>query len=472
MFHENIERFGEVRSLLQGAPSAGAMAALVRCVLDVELLEREEVEARWLPHIAAGIERWYAQVPYAPATSHEYTGWYHMDPLILEPYLTALAFDGRSCAPRFVRSVWAQRRELEPRLLEAAAAGWLARLEGLTLGHIVDGEAVAGALEAMPRLRGLCLQETGGLTRAAYEALCAGATIRRLEALELVGGGEASRLADALDGGPMRHLSVSLEGLSAGPMGRMVGGCAGLESLALCYMSLGDDVFDGLPEHDTLRVLDLNMAGVRAAHMEALGGWGPLHALTSLRISVCGMGDDGLAALTDVIRPSSALRTLELHGCGVTDVGVNQRFTQALRGLERLRLSSNALGEEAIVALTSNTWPRLQALDLGFCGLGGEQIEALARGLDRFEALGSLSLQDDEVGDEGVIAIMDAMPPTLTHLHLPSAGITDAGALRIAAHPRLAQLRRLVLSGNTIGADAQVELYISPHNQSLDIKFG
>jgi Ran GTPase-activating protein (RanGAP) involved in mRNA processing and transport len=237
-------------------------------------------------------------------------------------------------------------------------------------------------------------------------------------------------------------------------------------------MSLGDDVFDGLPEHDTLRVLDLNMAGVRAAHMEALGGWGALHALATLRVSSCGMGDDGLAALTDVIRPSSALRTLELHGCGVTDIGVNQRFTQALRGLERLRLSSNALGEEAIVALTSNTWPTLQALDLGFCGLKGEQIEALARGLDRFEALGSLSLQDDEVGDEGVIAIMDAMPPTLTHLHLPSAGITDAGAMQIAAHPRLAQLRRLVLSGNTIGADAQLELYISPHNATLDIKFG
>jgi hypothetical protein len=276
ILNSSEQRFGELRSILQGAPSEAALDRLVRCTQEAEVEGREEVAERWVPYIAANIERWYAQRPYAPGRVLGIMGWDHDDPLLAQPYLTNWLLERGSGLLRCMRSIWSQRRELEPLLLAAIARGELARVEGVTAGHVVDGTALVAGLAQLPRLRGLMLHDRRGMHQAACEALCASGVVRRLEALQLMGSGDASlarQLADALEGGPMRHLTVTLPKIGGESMRRILGGCARLESLTLCYEELDADVFDMLPPHQTLRALDLDMAGVSAAHIEALASW-------------------------------------------------------------------------------------------------------------------------------------------------------------------------------------------------------
>jgi uncharacterized protein (TIGR02996 family) len=105
---------------------------------------------------------------------------------------------------------------------------------------------------------------------------------------------------------------------------------------------------------------------------------------------------------------------------------------------------------------------RVQTLDLEKNDLGDADLEALA-GSRHLGELTTLLLWHNQVGDDGLLALILVKLPRLTRLDLSRNLITDAGAGTLARAPLLRQLTMLDLTANQVTDAGALALAGSPH---------
>lgn len=206
--------------------------------------------------------------------------------------------------------------------------------------------------------------------------------------------------------------------------------------------------------HD-LKSLYIN-CGMTAAQARRLWGKPHLQSLQHIRIPDQPIGDEGVQALSMAIgygHPSKRmdrLETLNLTGCGIGSVGAASLLEiMSFKHLTSLDLSNNpTIGNDAIGKLTESApfYKSLYTLELGHTGLGDDGAKALA--VSNFPRLGALGLRDNDIGDDGAIALTTASWfPRLRRLNLDGNRIGARG--RAALEEALAEDATLTLRNNT-----------------------
>jgi hypothetical protein len=135
-----------------------------------------------------------------------------------------------------------------------------------------------------------------------------------------------------------------------------------------------------------------------------------------------------------------------------------------------LKLSANDIGDEGVIAL-SQALARNAAitnLNLAFNNIGDEGVEALARILARNTTITNLNLSFNNIGDKGVEALSQALAinTTITTLNLSSNNIKDRGGKLLAdALAQNNKIRELDLRFNKINSENHiVEKHLKKNN--------
>ncbi|XP_052388887.1 uncharacterized protein si:ch211-149a19.3 isoform X2 [Carassius gibelio] len=248
-------------------------------------------------------------------------------------------------------------------------------------------------------------------------------------------------LASALRSNPsyLRELDLSGNILGASEMNLLSDGLRDLhcklETLWLCKCGVTDEGFAALvsalrsnPSH--MRKLDLsgNEPGVSGVNLLSDLLKDPHCKLEILRVSYCGVTDEGCAALASALRSNSShLRELKLSG----NTGVN--------------LLSAGLKDPDC---------KLEILWLRYCGVTDGGCAALASALGSNPShLRELNLSGNKLGDSGLKLISDILKDpqcNLQKLWLSNCGITDCAALASALRSNPSHLRELDLTGNEL----------------------
>jgi hypothetical protein len=127
------------------------------------------------------------------------------------------------------------------------------------------------------------------------------------------------------------------------------------------------------------------------------------------------------------------------------------------QGLTTLAFCSPQIGVEDITQLASHLPHGLTTLRLSENGLGNEEIIAFFNNLPENNLLTHLDLRSNEIGAEGVPALVNHFPQGLTHLNLGDSEIGNAEAILISGHlPH--GLTDFDLSYNQIGDEGALAL--------------
>ncbi|XP_050972699.1 NACHT, LRR and PYD domains-containing protein 12 isoform X12 [Labeo rohita] len=185
--------------------------------------------------------------------------------------------------------------------------------------------------------------------------------------------------------------------------------------------------------------------------------------LRELNLSENNLGDAGLKLLSDGLKdPHCKLEIMKLSQCGVTDEGC-AALSSALRSNSHLReldLSGNKLRDRGLTLLSEGLKDRrceLETLRLSDCGTTTECCAALSSALrSKSSHLRELDLSGNNVGDVGLTLISDGLKDPhckLEKLTLCGCGVTDEGcaALSSALRSNSSHLRELDLSENKLG---------------------
>lgn len=212
---------------------------------------------------------------------------------------------------------------------------------------------------------------------------------------------------------------------------------AGDDALDLTGVALRDADLDHLTRVDigAMRTLRLGPAGITAADLDRLCAIPGLAAIETLVLD-CGsdMGDGA-----DHFGDAGAAR---LAACS------------ALRSLEVLRLPMCLIGDDGLAALAAADWPALTALDLHGNEIGPRGVEALVASpvIGRLDAL---DLTGSPIGDAGVAALVKSGVLGRAVVALGHSTITDAAAESILSAP---SVRSLVLDRADFSDDATARL--------------
>jgi Ran GTPase-activating protein (RanGAP) involved in mRNA processing and transport len=185
-----------------------------------------------------------------------------------------------------------------------------------------------------------------------------------------------------------------------------------------------------LPEN--LQELSLSWNGLNAEGAAILARRLP-HLKKLRSISLCGnpIGVEGLRVLLDEGK-IHRIPNVDLWDCGIGDEGASM------------------LGS----ALSQPGDARIQGLVLDMNGIGDEGMKALSDGLAKNGILKSLRLYCNEIGDEGVHALMYVISngiSVLDDLSLRANHIGPSGAEEIARRLHRTCLKKLYLARNSIG---------------------
>ncbi|XP_052428078.1 NACHT, LRR and PYD domains-containing protein 12-like isoform X2 [Carassius gibelio] len=257
------------------------------------------------------------------------------------------------------------------------------------------------------------------------------------------------------------------------------------------------------PSH--LRELDLSLNKLRYS-VKLLSDvlQDPRCELEKLRLSYCGVTDEGCSALASALRsnpshlreldlslnklrdsvkllsdvlqdPRFKLEKLWLRDCGITDEGC-AALTSALRSnpshLRELDLSLNKLRDSVKLLSDVLQDPRckLEKLWLSNCGVTDEGCAALTSALRSNPShLRELSLSENKLGDSVKLLFDVLRDPRckLEKLWLRDCGVTDEGcaALASALRSNPSYLRELYLSGNYLGDSVKLlsDVLQDPH---------
>ena len=260
--------------------------------------------------------------------------------------------------------------------------------------------------------------------------------------------------------------------------------CTFLESRRLS--SMADDSDDDLfAEEDTRGAAELfgvlHLLEESGAHDEPLTSHSLAALLAaephSLHLSKRSLSDVGLKLLGSTLaagRPCS-LTELTLDNNIIGDAGAVALADACpmLQQLERLDLSSNAIGSTGFDCLARTLPPTLTACDLSSNGLGDAGVAALGRAIadGRLVQLRCLYLDRNDVGDAGLTSLgRDASAaaggalPRLSELWLSNNHIGDAGASALfesLAAGAFAALGDLRLQYNSLGDASMATLSAS-----------
>ncbi|XP_077086509.1 NACHT, LRR and PYD domains-containing protein 12-like isoform X2 [Siphateles boraxobius] len=276
-----------------------------------------------------------------------------------------------------------------------------------------------------------------------------------------------------------------------------------LENLRLLKCGVTDECCAALasalrsnPSH--LRELEVSYNKLDSGVNLLSAGLDNLHCkLENLRLSYCGVTDEGCAALASALRSNpSHLRELDLSGnklgdsgvtplfallenphcklenlrlmkCGVTDEGC-AALASSLKSnpshLRQLYLSNlGDLGLKSLSAVLENPHCKVERLWLWKCGVSDEGCAGLASALRSNPSyLRKLDLSFNNLGDSGVKLLSAGLENShckLEELGLISCGVTYEGcaALALALRSNPSHLRTLDLNGNKLG-DSGVKL--------------
>uniref|UniRef100_A0A8C7N4T2 Protein NLRC3-like n=1 Tax=Oncorhynchus kisutch TaxID=8019 RepID=A0A8C7N4T2_ONCKI len=191
--------------------------------------------------------------------------------------------------------------------------------------------------------------------------------------------------------------------------------------------------------------------------------------LRELDMSNNDLNDSGVKLLSAGLgNPHCKLETLKLSGCGVTEEGC-AALVSALRSnpnhLRELDLSDNHLGDSIVQhvspRLEDSIW-RLEILSLSGCKLTEASCEVLASALSSSSHLRELDLSNNDLLDSGVELLFAGQgdsPCKLETLRLAFCEVTEEGCASLvsALKSNPSHLRELDLSYNHLG-DSGVRL--------------
>ena len=171
----------------------------------------------------------------------------------------------------------------------------------------------------------------------------------------------------------------------------------------------------------------------------------------------------------DPVKAAAALRDgadeLELKGCGLTseDVPAIVSYLRCNQSLRSLKLQDNKIGDDGVVLLAGaiKSHPTLETLWLGSNPFGAIGMEALADGLVGSPVTWLVVRNNDKMGDAAARSLGRVLKDTrLATLVLISLGISDDGARALADGLAGSALQELNLSTNRL-TDAGAEALVS-----------
>lgn len=223
--------------------------------------------------------------------------------------------------------------------------------------------------------------------------------------------------------------------------------CGGVAPLELGPMAMIERLFDALARSGrrlaTLRLESLNDAGA-----VVLAGQEGVRALTGLELVRTNLGTGTYEVLGSEHSTLRGLRRLELTMANARDVCLAHLFGQAWPRLESLVIGNEVVGVRGMQALTAaRVLPSLQALDLSWSVIGGEQAMGALAGCPTLPGLAELDLSHCAVTDGMAAALAGAGGFSLKVLRLAHSGVGPRGVRALLDGPACAQLALLDLTG-------------------------
>jgi Leucine-rich repeat (LRR) protein len=256
---------------------------------------------------------------------------------------------------------------------------------------------------------------------------------------------------------------------------------ANLVALRLPNNYIGNGGIEGISSSTSfpsLQELDLSLSGPHGYYFEdpiidqtglaALAQWRGLARLRSLNLSGHAAGQSGLRSL---LQSKHLSQLKELILCQNDGFGPEamQEFAAARTELqlEVLDLGLNVLRNAGAGELAKAPCLRdLKVLNLARC----EIHTAGARQLAEAECVGNLrelNVNDNSIGPDGLLALLEANPAQLHTLHIRNNDLSDEGVSHLAASTAAETLQELDLSQNGLTAKTAKALAKSKHLKSL-----
>jgi Ran GTPase-activating protein (RanGAP) involved in mRNA processing and transport len=185
--------------------------------------------------------------------------------------------------------------------------------------------------------------------------------------------------------------------------------------------------------------------------------------LEDLQLQSCGLDDQGISILANSHLLQN--RSLNLENNHITSVGVRALVDDAVGGMNT-SLAHNPVGNEGAAiladALGHNAMPSIKRLVLDGCGIDDEGFVALVSALEMNERLLFLSLEDNEIGERGFLALARSLP-----------NIKGLQRVDFTANETFASTLPLLMEGfrkNTSLADVNI-VGFEPGDWSQEMKF-
>lgn len=197
----------------------------------------------------------------------------------------------------------------------------------------------------------------------------------------------------------------------------------------------------------------------RSAALHTLVNWHKHPELEKLIISDWGLGDFGVEALSHAGWVD--LQHLELLNCGLGPEGIaaltlNVDLFQQLRVLD---LTMNNIGAEGVASLGNVGLPMLEELVLSYNDLSKGGAAALVAGIPRWPLLRQLDLTAVHFQSADLETLLSVKIPLLKRISLRDNELDSAAGRCLAQHAeQWPCLRSLDLSGNSIGSEGLKEL--------------
>ena len=439
-----VERFGELRSLLQREPDERAFEALC-ALLQAWPARGAQRQALALPyardHLARGA--WGALDAPAPAAWLEALG-REPDDSPLASLMTEITLAPRSPleleqAQRWAQAPWDRLRRMSLRhaprsaaALEALGRGRWPALRWLDLRacELDDEAASALARWSMPALRMLDLGHNA-ISAAGLQALSQASWWPQLESLTLGHDSMSSRMMVELVEHMASQPSLTWLRLDSWPMdwptARALGDASvtsRLESISLGSTRMGADELGALfigSSWPKLRILSLARNRLGAVAMRVLDRLGALGELAQLDLSFNELDASCVERSVLLGELEPRLRALDLSRNPLGDEGVQRLAQRGSWGeLRRLELTGTQLGPLGAWTLAHGPWVHgLERLGLSVNALGGAGVRTLHHGVS-WPALRSLELRMTRLDPKGLGELLEAQPE-----HMPALGRLD-----------------------------------------------